>query len=67
MMANKAAANELIAAMESVGAEVLSGPGNPNAAKRLEDALTRRDAAAEVAAQLAVDHTPPPEEPEEEP
>ena len=52
MMANKAAANELIAAMESVGAEVLSGPGNPNAAKRLEDALTRRDAAAEVAAQL---------------
>ena len=65
MMANKAAAQELIAALESVGAEVLSGPAKPNAKKRLENAVTSKKASAEIQAALEIDHTPPPEEPEE--
>lgn len=63
MMANKAAALELIAALESVGAEKLSGPAKPNAKKRLENAVTSKKASAEIQAALDVDHTP--EEPEE--
>ena len=59
MMANKAAAQELITALESIPAEVLSGPANPNAKRRLRNAMTRVDAAQEIEDALAVDHTPP--------
>ena len=66
MMANKEAALELITALESVGAEKLSGPAKPNAKKRLENAVTSKKASAEIQTALDIDHTPPPE-PEPEP
>jgi hypothetical protein len=48
MMCNKAAANEVIAALETAGNQVLSGPANPNAKRRLRDALCRTKAADEI-------------------
>jgi len=52
MMCNKAAANEVIAALETGGNQVLSGPANPNAARRLRDALCRKKAADEIDGQI---------------
>jgi hypothetical protein len=52
MMANKAAALEVIAALETGGDQVLSGPKHPNAARRLRDALCRKSAADEIDSQI---------------
>lgn len=52
MMANKAAALELISALSTGGHQVLSGPAKPNAARRLRDAMAQKAAADEIAAQL---------------
>lgn len=52
MMANKAAGNEVINALETGGNQTLSGPANPNAARRLRDALCRKDAADEIDGQI---------------
>ena len=52
MMCNKDAANELIKALETAGHQILSGPEHPNAARRLRDALCRKSAADEIAAQI---------------
>lgn len=52
MMANKAAADEVIAALETVGNQTLSGPAHPNAARRLRDALCRKKAADEIDSQI---------------
>jgi hypothetical protein len=48
MMCNKAAANEVIAALQTGGNQVLSGPHSPNALRRLVDAMCRKSAAAEI-------------------
>lgn len=48
MMANKAAGNEVINALQTGGNQVLSGPRNPNAARRLRNGLTRKSAADEI-------------------
>lgn len=52
MMANKAAGDEVIAALTSGSAQTLSGPAHPNAARRLRNAMTRKSAADEIAALL---------------
>jgi hypothetical protein len=52
MMCNRAASNEVVAALETGGNQVLSGPGHPNAARRLRDALCRKSAADEVDSQI---------------
>jgi hypothetical protein len=48
MMCNKAASDEVIAALETAGNQTLSGPKHPNAARRLRDALCRKKAADEI-------------------
>jgi hypothetical protein len=52
MMANKKAGLEVISALETAGNQTLSGPAHPNTLRRLVNALTRRDAAAEIDSQL---------------
>ena len=52
MMCNKAAANEVIAALETAGNQALSGPKSPNAARRLRDAMCRKKAADEIDAAI---------------
>ena len=49
MMCNKAAANEVINALQTGGHQVLSGPSHPNAARRFRDAICNKAAADEVA------------------
>lgn len=48
MMCNKAAALEVISALETGGNQALSGPRSPNAARRLRNALCRKSAADEI-------------------
>lgn len=48
MMGNKAAALEVINALENGGNQTLSGPSHPNAARRLRDAFCRKSAADEI-------------------
>jgi hypothetical protein len=50
MMANKAAGNEVINALQTGGHQVLSGPKNPNAARRFRDAMCNKAAADEISA-----------------
>ena len=52
MMANKAAALEIINALQTAGNQTLSGPKHPNAARRLRDALCRKKAADEIDSQI---------------
>lgn len=52
MMANKKAANEIIVALSTAGNQTLSGPANPNAKRRLINALCRKTAADEIDALL---------------
>lgn len=52
MMANKAAALEIINALQTAGNQTLTGPKNPNAARRLRDALCRKKAADEIDAAI---------------
>jgi hypothetical protein len=52
MMANKAAADEVVAALETGGMQSLSGPKHPNAARRLRDAMCRKSAADEIDAAI---------------
>lgn len=52
MMANKAASDEVIAALETAGDQVLSGPKHPNALRRLRNALCRKKAADEIDSQI---------------
>jgi hypothetical protein len=48
MMCNKAASDEVINALQTGGNQTLSGPRNPNAARRLINALCRKKAADEI-------------------
>jgi hypothetical protein len=49
MMCNKKASDEIINALATGGNQVLShGPAQPNAARRLRDALCRKSAADEI-------------------
>lgn len=48
MMCDKAASDEVIAALETAGNQVLSGPKHPNAARRLQNAMCRKKAADEI-------------------
>jgi hypothetical protein len=51
-VANKAAGKEIIAALQSGSLTPLSGPKNPNAARRWLDALASKAAYSEIAAYL---------------
>ena len=51
-VANKAAGQEIIAALQVVGPAVLSGPKSPNAARRWLDALASKAAYNEIAQYL---------------
>lgn len=48
MMCNKAAALEVINALQTGGDQALSGPTHPNAKRRLVNALCRKSAADEI-------------------